>query len=238
MNAQRIGELINMPNITKNLINGKSLYHYSNDIVWSCRHYASLTKKEEHPYSIYIYNNSCVFMAGSFLEAKLNELTAQVFDNGPGNTDRECGILKIIHDERKSLSLKSKWNLISSTLGGQIWDSSKDPFQSFDLIISLRNELVHYKPEYEEVSKPSVKKINDLVACFKSKGFVSIIEPEKEYWVTTLLSSAELSSWISSIVCEFDMKFDFFLTGKEFTKMDETIYKVTQASANPWVSKI
>ena len=223
-----------MPRISKLLTSGESLYHFSDDIVWGCRYYARQSRKVDSNYSAFVFNASCVFLAGSFLDAKLNELTAQVISLGSKNTFIPLPFWRTVHESRKTLSFKDKWNLISSASNGTTWNAEEEPFQSYDLIVSLRNELVHYKPEYGKTTEPPIKKIKALLKRFKGPGFISVVSPADTYWVTELLSSRQLSTWVSETVDIFDMKFEHLLSAKEFTDNDKFMYQLRAVSHDPW----
>jgi hypothetical protein len=169
------------------------------------------------------------FSPGSFLEAKLNELSAEMVTHESGEPKAPLAFWKTVHDLRKDLGWKDKWNLIASASNGKVWDSSCDPFQSYDLINSLRNELVHYKAEYAAVSEPRVKKINDLLQRFAEPEFATFAFPGQPDWVSRLLPSKKLGAWISETVDHFDMKFDHYLSGTEFTDTDQTVYQLRNA---------
>jgi hypothetical protein len=216
-----------MPKISK-LLTGdeKSLHLFSNDLLWGCRYHAMQASQSQHAYRTFTSNLSCVLFAGSFLEAKLNELSADVVGLEPKEPKAPLAFWKVLHNLRKDLGVKEKWNLIASVSNGKLWDSSCEPFQSYDLIVSLRNELVHYKGEYATVSEPPVNKINALLQRFEGAGFTTLGLPADPGWISRLLSSKELGTWISATVDDLDMKFDHFLTGTKFTDQDRTIYEL------------
>jgi hypothetical protein len=218
-----------MPKFSKLLTgDGKSLHVFSSDLVWGCRYHATQAKQSQDTYRTFTANLSCILFAGSFLEARLNELSAEMVELEPKEPNAPLAFWRVFHNLRKNLGVKEKWDLIASVSNGKLWDSSCEPFQSYDLIFSLRNELVHYKGEYATVSEPPVKKINDLLQRFNVSGFaiVGLDIPIDPGWISRLLSSSELGSWISTTVDELDMKFDHYLTGTEFTEQDRTIYQL------------
>jgi hypothetical protein len=188
----------------------KSLHLFSSDLVWGCRHHAMLAGQSQDTYRTFTANLSCILFAGSFLEAKLNELSAEMVESETEQRPKApLAFWKVLHSLRKSLGIMEKWNLLASVSNGKLWDSSSDPFQSYDLILSLRNELVHYKGEYSTVCEPPVNKINALVQRFKVPEFTvaGLGIPIEPGWITRLLSSKELGGWISATVDDFDMKF-------------------------------
>jgi len=50
--------------------------------------------------------------------------------------------------------LERKWLWITQMTTGEIWDASNQPFLDFNQMIKIRNELVHYKPRFEENTEP------------------------------------------------------------------------------------
>jgi len=53
---------------------GKSMYLFSDDLFWGCKYYAARAKKASKPFEIIASNTSCVFYAGSFLEAYIIDI--------------------------------------------------------------------------------------------------------------------------------------------------------------------
>ena len=211
----------------------KSLYHFSNDLVWGCRFYARQATEASSEYLRMMANMSCVFLGGSYLEARLNELSANVVAL-PGELHVPRAFWEVLHDRRRDPSFKDKWDLIASVSKGRLWDSASEPFQSYDHIVSLRNELVHYKGEYGNVSEPAVAKIRGLLTRFKGPGFAILGMPDEPSWITVLLTCVELGDWVSKTVDDFDMRFDHYLSGRELSDMDRSIYEMQQVSRNPF----
>lgn len=210
--------------ITKNISTGDSLHHFSNDLVWACRYHAKNVTSTGNVHAVRMQSIGAVLAAGSFVEAKLNETSATVINLG--SSDAPFEFWQILHEKRKALSYIDKWNLIASLHSGQLWDLSKEPFQAYDLVASLRNELVHYKGEFGDGANFPVKKLNSLRQKLKLGSDSSI----GDSWVNEVLCSKLLAPWIEVIVTELDMRFDHLLSGKDFTEMDRTIYHMKQAS--------
>jgi hypothetical protein len=208
---------------------GKALYLFSNDLVWGCRYYARQARQASSEYLRLVANMSCVFLGGSYVEARLNELTANVTAVA-GEPPTPLPFWQVLHGRRRDLGFKDKWDLIASVSKGQQWDASKEPFQSYDDIVSLRNELVHYKADYGDMSEPTVARMRGLLRRFKGAGFGY---PDAS-WVTVLLTADELGEWVSKTVDSFDMTFDHLLSGKEMTDMDRTMYALRNASQDPF----
>ena len=224
-----------MPKIIKLFANNESLYLFSDDLMWGCRYYAKQSREASHDYVVFLSNTSCILLAASMLEAKINELIANVVGLNSETAKVPLPFWRVLHDSRKELSYKEKWNLIASASNGVLWDLSREPFQSYDLIVSLRNELVHYKGEYGKGAAPPVKKIEGLLQRFKGPGFVFLGAPDDTHWVTELLSAKGLAEWVSETVDEFDMKFDHLLAGADFSEHEKWIYEMQRLSNNPFL---
>ncbi|MBX3628092.1 MAG: hypothetical protein KF892_23990 [Rhizobacter sp.] len=223
-----------MPQLIKHLETEQSLYLFSDDLVWGCRYYAAQAEQAPHDFERYLATTSCVFMAASVLEAKLNELIANVVGMNSKTTYLPFPFWKVLHETRKDFSYKDKWNLIAAASRGTVWDSGAEPFQSYELIASLRNELIHYKGEVGQSAKPPVKKINALLERFKGPGYVFLAAPTDTHWVTELLSSKELAKWIADAVDDLDMRFDSLLSGKELTEHEKNTYETRKIFQNPF----
>lgn len=213
--------------ISKNLSSGKTLYHFSEDLRSGCRYYAKLAAALDSGFDTTMASTSAILMAASFVEARLNELSAEMVSND-GNPRAPAAFWRVVHDRRKDLNFKDKWNLVASVSGGHAWDGAREPFQSYDLIVTLRNELVHYKGEYGDGEAPPVRSIRSLLAKFNDGDVLA--EPFDEtlgqQWVVRLLSATGLTGWIADTVDEFDKHFDHLLTGREFTEQDRLLYEL------------
>lgn len=204
--------------ITKDLETGKTLYHFSDDLRLGCRYHASLAAALDSGFDTTIASISAILMAASFVEARLNELSAQMVDGKP---IAPAAFWRVIHERRKDIKFKDKWNLVASVSGGCEWDASREPFHSYDLIVTLRNELVHYKGEYGDGEDPPAKAIRSLIARFNDGDVMA--EPFDilgEHWIVRLLSAPGLAGWVADTVDEFDKRFDHLLAGREFTDQD------------------
>lgn len=219
-----------MPSATIHLESNLALQHFSEDLVWSCRHHAEIAATDQNPYVVYVTNMACVFSAASFLEARLNELTAQC--TGPLANPRKLSpeLWQTIHDMRKSLSHVQKWNLIASAAGGTVWSNDKEPFQSYDLLVSFRNEMVHYKGEFGNGIDPPIKKIRSLQKRLK----VPIEAAPRTSWFASLLYSPLLGRWASELVDDFDLRFDNLLAGEPLSDEQKDRYALRAFGTNPF----
>jgi len=94
---------------------------------------------------------SAILFASLAAEAFINEVAeAAARDaNGPWMTDLPgvdllrdlAGTLSAIEDAQGSIGLK--YHMASKILSGRTFDASKAPFQEFDTLVKVRNEIVH-----------------------------------------------------------------------------------------------
>jgi hypothetical protein len=57
---------------------------------------------------------------------------------------------KIWENVFEKLGLKTKWRLLPYILNCEQWEEGEPPFQSFVEMLKFRNDLLHYKPKYED----------------------------------------------------------------------------------------
>ena len=186
-------------------INNKSegaMYPYSFDLCNGYHYFAECAGKSEDDKKTRYYNSACVFFASSCIEAILNERISMYHTLGKDIRDQHIPMQywETLFNIQKNKSIKEKWNLIISVLGGQLWDSSKEPFQSYDILFSLRNELVHYKAHFKEMGDAPTRKIKSLLETLIGKIKVSNNPEEYKAWVTTLLESPKLGNWVKEKV--------------------------------------
>ena len=119
-----------------------AMHMFSADLISGCRMFAEMATKAKSVNEVRYYNTACIFFANSSIEAKINEwvsITQACFKEEPKSFCHSLAPLV------KKLKLSEKWDLIASNGNGTLWDKGKEPFQSYEVISSLRNELVHYK---------------------------------------------------------------------------------------------
>jgi hypothetical protein len=89
---------------------------------------------------------ACIIFGASSIEARLNEWisVACEIDGGP----RPIAFWSETIQLQKSHSIERKWNLIASVHGEEICNGAEDPFQSYETIVALRNEVIHFKAQF------------------------------------------------------------------------------------------
>ena len=182
------------------------MYSFSIDFLAGCQIYARLAQETDKAQEIRVFNTSCITCAASYLEAKLNEdiaIARLCFDDD----SKEGKGWRVIQEVQRKLSVQEKWNLIAAQLEGQVWDGGKEPFQSFDTIHSLRNELIHYKGELLGRDEAPSNRIKSLMVRFAASSQASWIESDCSSWVTDLLSKSKLAEWICERTRDLDSQY-------------------------------
>jgi hypothetical protein len=103
------------------------------------------------------------------LEAFLNEMTESAEDNATMDYESEVvGVFAHMMRDMESASLETKFIMSSWVLTGKSLSRAAQPFQDFASLITLRNQLVHFKPSEivggpivntEEINKKRLKKL-------------------------------------------------------------------------------
>jgi hypothetical protein len=187
-----------------------AMHMFSSDLIRGCQDFAEKARNADTDEEARVYNTACIFFATSTIEAKINEWIsiAQVcFKDEPKSFWHALAPLV------KSLKNDEKWNLIATHENGTLWDNGKEPFQSFSLIVSLRNELVHYKGELLPKDTPPLNKIKGLMDLFGIQSKASFIEDDCSTWVYDLLNSRNLGPWVALKTSEFEGQLMALLNG-------------------------
>ena len=193
------------------------MYLFSDDLFWGCKYYAAKAKKASKPFEIIASNTSCVFYAGSFLEAKVNEFIALTASGMNKDTKPTIKFWQVLFELQKDMKLKEKWNLIASIKPGRQWEGAVEPFQSYDLLLTLRNELVHYKGRFSKDDDLPIKKLKALTQRFKGLKDIKIKAMGVSCWVHELLTASDLGCWIAGIIDDLDINFEVYLFNQKLT---------------------
>ena len=177
---------------------------FSRDLIYGCKEFAKKAENTDSDKKIRVYNTACILFAISSIEAQLNERIVMLklcFIEEPKS------FWHILNTLSKSLKLEEKWNLIAAHSNSTSWNKGREPFQSFEIINSLRNELVHYKGTLFPKDTAPTKKIKGLMKKFGIKSSASFIEDDCSAWVGDLLDYRNLGTWVTSIVLQFEKEF-------------------------------
>ena len=181
---------------------------YSSYLISGYNLYAEMASKSKTNDETLIHNSACILFATSSIEAKLNELISIssicYFDNPESFWHK-------IKKQIKELSIEKKWNIVALNNKSTIWDNSKEPFQSYNLITSLRNELVHFKGELLPKDKSPTKKIKGLMNLLKIKSSASFIEDDCSTWCSDLFQNKKLGKWVAEKTNSFESQINKLL---------------------------
>ncbi|MBK7234004.1 MAG: hypothetical protein IPH93_17495 [Saprospiraceae bacterium] len=135
------------------------------------------------------------------LETTINELINSVCEWKPEMFDQNF-IDNFVQNE-KTMCISEKYNLLANKLNALEWKLDKEPFQTFDVLISIRNEMVHYKGKWIEQNKGPNKKITHLM-----NNIIKIKSQDNNlkhtHWVNELLGSENLLNWCKNVDLEID----------------------------------
>lgn len=180
---------------------------YSATLLFGCEHFVDLISKTDDLQLIRIYNTSCIFFSIASLEGRLNEfISIQILID----IEKQVDELVNIRNKEKQLSFEDKWNLVNEIFNYRSWDNSKEPFQSFNILRSLRNELVHYKGDVLGKNVPPTKKIKGLLTALNIESKSDFLEDDCSTWIDDLLKSKELALWIKKITINLNCEIGNF----------------------------
>ena len=169
-----------------------SMYPLSFDFTGGFVHFADAAAVEDNIKRRRYFNMACIIFAAGAIETVINErisLEARLFNSGASRH-----FYGALADAQRSISLRDKWNLLVSVRGGHQWDSAKEPYQSYDTIITIRNELLHYKADFLGHLEPPVNRIRPLLKIFGVPD--ERADDQIVGWLHALLESRDLGSWI------------------------------------------
>lgn len=172
-----------------------SMEVFSADLIMGCRKFAILANEARGVNQSQHFNTACIFFAISSIEAEINELISLAQSCYREEPNSFCHVFS--PSLTKKLSLSEKWNFIAANENGTLWDSSIEPFQSFELINSLRNELVHYKGKMLPKGEAPNRKIKGLLDRFGVKTNSSFHEDDCSGWVRALLENKIVGLWVA-----------------------------------------
>ena len=140
-------------------------------------------------FTIHQKNLTSILFSVNCVEAKINELiSVYEIDDRTSLHDK----IKVIIEIEKKVNIIEKFNLVCALLNKEGWESSKEPYQSFELIQTLRNEIVHFKGKYEE-NGTYPKKLRNLfqkIDCSVS---------EEDIWLKCVLGNKNIAQWILEV---------------------------------------
>lgn len=172
----------------------KAMKMVSKDLIEGCKKFSILANESASKKDIKIFNISCIMFAVSAVEAKLNESISIIDICYSDETDKVWKpLIPLIINK---LCIEEKWDFVSDFDKKRKWDASAEPFQSFLIIRSLRNELVHYKGNFLGKDEVPVVKLKSLMELFKIKSSAIFIEDDCSTWIEDLLITPTLGCWV------------------------------------------
>lgn len=180
-----------------------SMHFFSAEFLSGCKKLSELAQMSEIIQDVIVYNTSCIINAACYIEAKVNEeisIGTLIFSD----SDPEGNAWRAIKNIQKKLTAQEKWDLVALRTNGVAWNKELEPFQSIELIISLRNELVHYKGEFMERDKAPNKRISGLMKQLKISSKATWVEDDCSTWISDLLTSKKLSVWVYRAAFNFN----------------------------------
>lgn len=168
-----------------------------------------------------------VFSAAA-LEAFINETTEVA------KRDPQPAAIRVFADladelERSRESVRLKFLLARSALVGSAYDKGAQPYQDFELLIALRNALVHLKPVEEYEFSPgngcwSVK-MPSVIRGLESKQLLAdIVEPDARSPWTIWISTQAVARWACNAAANMVQSFLQVLPETKFKERLQFIY--------------
>lgn len=190
-----------------------ALHPFSVEFLAGCRKFSELAQETDNGQEILIFGTSCIVNAACFLEAKLNEevAIARTCFEEESVERRQWNDIK---DRARRDSVPQKWNQIAALTGGCRWSSGEEPFQSYETISSLRNELVHFKGELLGKDEAPTRRIAGLMQQFGVQSEATWVEDDCSSWITDLLSEKTVVRWVSEKITSFDHQYYALMHGR------------------------
>lgn len=214
-----------------NMQKGTATANYSESLIRGVILNSELARISNHSDDTINFNSSCVFFSVAFLEARINEIITNINLSGSSVKGIPAKHWELLKEQEKKLNVKQKWDYISSAYGGKHWHSGHDPFRSFEIIQTLRNELIHYKGEQSLLGTSPHRNINTLLRKFKGnkpnyqlQAFLDAYGEGNQHWLIQLLSSNNFGEWIATAILPFDTMEKTLLTGKALSEADKSKY--------------
>lgn len=116
-----------------------------------------------------------IVFAAAGLESFVNEVLERLHfppEEGIGALDNARAVAAAADLYGKSASLPQKVQLLSVALTGRTFNLGTQPYQDFDLLVALRNALVHQRPERIPDEESPELKPSKLVQRLISRGVV------------------------------------------------------------------
>jgi hypothetical protein len=163
-----------------------------------------------------------------WLESYLNELIHHAFTigqhDGGSQMERVRNLVTATDLRGRDSSLSVKAQVLATALSGQPMDIGAQPFQDFALLISLRNALVHQRPEQVSFALPPddadptfpEKHLSKLVRALAARNLVPRPIPRGEV-LSNSIARARVAVWAFNVATRVARHL-FGLMDEGFTK--------------------
>ncbi|BCQ06864.1 hypothetical protein JMUB5695_00277 [Mycobacterium heckeshornense] len=195
--------------------------YMANQDLWTARREAWLCRKREDTLlnqqnidrAHRSHATTAVLSAVAFLEALVNTVWQDAADSEAGKhtpyTDGIPGAAIATMRElwngkdnaKRMMSLLSKFQVALVCAGQEPMDKGAEPYQSVDVLIDLRNELVHFKPQWHGDGEEEAK----FVARLRAKIIQAREnrQPIGQPWYPNKVLGAGCADWACSSVIAF-----------------------------------
>ncbi|OBK74853.1 hypothetical protein [Mycobacterium sp. 1274761.0] len=192
--------------------------YLTNQQLWTARREAWLCGKREDTLVAAGNNNvdrlhrshaiMAIFSAVAFLEAFVNAIWQDASEKAPGQhssytegiPDAGMATMRELWNGKdgaeRMMSVLSKFQLALVCAGHDRMEDNAEPFQSVDILVDLRNTLVHFKPHTQGDPEEVGRRLRKLVAGLESK-----ITPERQNrqnvsgWYPNKVLGAGCAAW-------------------------------------------
>jgi len=130
------------------------------------------------------------------IEARINELIS--IDKFVKKLKVSSDYLKTLKDIEQKLTIKDKYNLLAELLNIQVWNSSAEPFQAFEIIQTIRDEVIHYKGDFYPRGELPINKIKPLF------DKLNLNHATEKSWQRELFGCRVFGKWIDEKIVEIN----------------------------------
>ncbi len=220
--------------------------YFSIQHLFSAVHFANLSKEIEENYTgrcsdnMFIihraYVTNGIFSSVAFLEATINEVfsdadsnvTGVVRDLNPESIQLLRNLWKHGIPRTAGYPVIKKYQIALLLSGKKEFNSGLKPYQDVDILIKLRNSLIHYEPDWEATGAEGFMKGKNISKRFSGRFKLNPLTGGKNPLFPDKILSAGCAKWAVKVSMQFADEF-FLNIGliptyeKMRTKLNETI---------------
>lgn len=157
--------------------------------------------------------SACIMLSTAAIESYLNELIA---DRAKHFTMLQGELLDSFWANHERASLLDKFDLALMLRGEAPLDRGAEPTESMNALVTLRNELVHFKPEWSDESRVHARVSRKLASKVQPSPFLPGEELFPRAWATHSCTKWAVES---AVAFGSHVKTRFGLTGTVFDKL-------------------